>query len=151
MASARLAAVHKKVEDDARMDMSPMIDMVFLLLIFFMIASRMVTVRVDPKIEPPIADKAVKPKVLKGRFIVNVYADGTFKDAGGHATWTEEELAQKIGAFKEMQTGFGNETTLQLRGHRDASVGSIKKATAAAAKGGVTKVVFGTFLVPTKS
>ena len=47
MASSKLQSAMEEQGDDARMDMSPMIDMVFLLLIFFMVASRMVTVKVD--------------------------------------------------------------------------------------------------------
>ena len=146
MASAKLAAVRKQAAEDAKMDMSPMIDMVFLLLIFFMIASRMVTVRVDPEIKPPVADEAKKPEVTKGRFILNVYPDGTFKNAEGSQVWTEEDITQKITAFREHQEARGNKKTiLQLRAHKDATVRDVKKATAAAARGGVINVVFGTF------
>ena len=58
MASSKLQSAMEEQGDDARMDMSPMIDMVFLLLIFFMVASRMVTVKVDDKIKPPVADES---------------------------------------------------------------------------------------------
>ena len=57
MASNKLRATQQEQEDDTQVDMSPMIDMVFLLLIFFMVASRMVTVKVDDKIKPPVADE----------------------------------------------------------------------------------------------
>ena len=65
MASSKLQSAMEEQGDDARMDMSPMIDMVFLLLIFFMVASRMVTVKVDDKIKPPVADESIGPTMLK--------------------------------------------------------------------------------------
>ena len=87
MASRKYQEVLEQADDDAKMDMSPMIDMVFLLLIFFMVASRMVTVRVDPKIKPPVADQSVKPKSAKGRIIFNIYAKG-MKNSSVYATNT---------------------------------------------------------------
>ena len=76
MASSKLQSAMEHEGDDARMDMSPMIDMVFLLLIFFMIASRMVTVAVDEKIKPPVADESIRPDSVKGRIIFNIKFGG---------------------------------------------------------------------------
>ena len=145
MASAKLADARRRAEEDAKMDMSPMIDMVFLLLIFFMVASRMITVKVDEKIKPPVADQAVKVKDAKGRIIINVYADGTFKNADGSQTLTEEEITERVNNFRETQEQRGVEASMLLRASKDASVRDVKKATKAAAMGGVNKVVFGTF------
>ena len=38
-----------------QVDMSPMIDLVFLLLIFFMVSSTMITYRQDPNVKIPVA------------------------------------------------------------------------------------------------
>ena len=145
MASAKLAAARHQADEDAKMDMSPMIDMVFLLLIFFMVASRMVTVKVDENIKPPVADQAVKVKSAKGRIIFNVYADGTFKNADGSKTVTEDEITERVIAFREAQEQRGVEPSMLLRAHKAASVRDVKKATKAAAMGGINKVIFGTF------
>ena len=53
--------VEKLFEDDAQFEMTPMIDMVFLLLVFFMCASHMSTVQ-NVEMEIPTASKAVVPK-----------------------------------------------------------------------------------------
>lgn len=150
MASAKYQAVLEQAEDDARMDMSPMIDMVFLLLIFFMIASRMVTVRVDPKIKPPVADQSVKPKSAKGRIIFNVYAKGAggeskYTTADGSQTVTLEQITNKVQMFAESMEQRGTEPSLLLRAHKDAQVGDIKQVAKAAAEGGINKVIFGAF------
>jgi len=145
MASAKLAAARRQADEDAKMDMSPMIDMVFLLLIFFMVASRMVTVKVDESIKPPVADKAVKTPDAKGRIIINVYTDGTFKNADGSKTLTEDEITERVVAFREAQEQRGVEPSMLLRAHKDASIRDVKKATKAAAMGGINKVIFGTY------
>ena len=145
MASAKLSAVLKQAEEDAKMDLSPMIDMVFLLLIFFMVASRMVTVKVDEKIKPPVADESIKAKDAKGRIIINVYSDGTFKNADGSKTLTEGDITQVVTEWRERMEAAGTDPKLLLRADKDASIRDVKKATKAAALGGVNKVVFGSF------
>ena len=66
--------------DKAAPDMSPMIDLVFLLLIFFMVASRLITYKKDENVEIPIVIDGQVPELIKGRVIINVYQDGTVYD-----------------------------------------------------------------------
>ena len=63
-------------ENDINVDLSPMIDMVFLLLIFFLVASAIVKVDKVP-IEVPSAVYAVIPEDTTGRFIITVTEDGS--------------------------------------------------------------------------
>ena len=143
MASSKLQSAMEHQGDDAKMDMSPMIDMVFLLLIFFMVASRMVTVKVDDKIKPPVADESIRPDNVKGRIIFNIRSDGTFTAGDRKVTVTEDEITERsttwVERFKDTETG----PSLLLRAHRDASIRDLKKVTKAAALGGINKVVFG--------
>ncbi len=143
MASSKLQSVLERQEDEPRMDMSPMIDMVFLLLIFFMVASRMVTVQVDDQIKPPVADESIRPENVKGRIIFNIRSDGTFTAGDGSVTVTEDEITQRVTAWNDRYKDSSTEPSLLLRSHRDASVRDVKKVTKAAALGGINKVVFG--------
>ena len=150
MASRKLQGVLAQAEEDAKMDMSPMIDMVFLLLIFFMVASRMVTVRVDPAIKPPVANESVKPKSVKGRIVFNIYAKETggeskYTTSDGSKTVTLEEITQRVEKFADSMEASGTEASLLLRAHKDAEVSDIKKVAKAAAEGGINKVIFGAF------
>lgn len=61
--------------EDAGIDMSPMIDMVFLLLIFFLVAATIVREQKVP-IEIPLAVYAKVPENTIGRFEVTVTAPG---------------------------------------------------------------------------
>jgi len=60
--------------DDVEIDMAPMIDMVFLLLIFFMVASVMKTEKVPVKI--PTADAAKVSDNIKDRITISLDKDG---------------------------------------------------------------------------
>jgi biopolymer transport protein ExbD len=60
-------------KDDVQIDMAPMIDMVFLLLIFFMVASVVVTEKID--IQLPESKSAKVPEDIKGRLVLAVDAN----------------------------------------------------------------------------
>lgn len=62
-------------DEDIEVNMSPMIDMVFLLLIFFIVASAIVDDKVPVKV--PTAVYAKVPEDITGRFIVSVKKDGS--------------------------------------------------------------------------
>jgi len=60
---------------EVAMDMTPMIDVVFLMIIFFMIVSDM-TQQDLAEITLPMAEEAVDDQTEKGRMIVNIYKTG---------------------------------------------------------------------------
>ena len=59
-----------------KVDMSPMIDLVFLLLIFFMVSSTLITYRKDPDVIIPVATAGKVPKDIQGRVILNILTTG---------------------------------------------------------------------------
>ena len=58
--------------EEVQVDMAPMIDMVFLLLIFFMVASVVVTDKIAVKL--PESKAAKVPENIKGRMVLSVDA-----------------------------------------------------------------------------
>ena len=64
-------------------DLSPMIDLVFLLLIFFMVTANIITYPKDPRVIIPVASDAKVPELVDGRVVINIYEDGTIKDVEG--------------------------------------------------------------------
>ena len=66
----------RKQEEEIAIDMSPMIDMVFLLLIFFIVASQIIKVE-KVQIEIPSAVYAKVPEDETGRFAITVDPQGT--------------------------------------------------------------------------
>ena len=63
-------------EENGEMDMSPMIDMVFLLLIFFVVNATAITVKKDKNIQMPTASSSGEVKSANGCIVVNVYGEG---------------------------------------------------------------------------
>ena len=145
MSSKKLTRARAAAGDAMKMDMSPMIDMVFLLLIFFMIASQMITIKMDPAVLPPVADQSVRSSVYKGRFVVNIYEDGTFKDIDWNPI-TEDQITERISRLAQKQKGTANPAKLHIRADRLAPVLSVKKVTKAAGAGGVNTVIFSSYV-----
>ncbi len=79
-------------DEDIEVDMSPMIDMVFLLLIFFIVASTIIDEKVSVKI--PKAAYAKVPKDTTGRLVVSVNKDN--KMFVGSMPVTLEQLTEQL-------------------------------------------------------
>ena len=88
--------VQKNNEDDIALDMSPMIDMVFLLLIFFIVASQIIDEK--PQVEIPDAVYAKVPDDTTGRLMITVRADERYFIGQVEVTFDEmkEKLALEI-------------------------------------------------------
>ena len=81
--------LRKQKDVEMGVDMTPMIDCVFLLLIFFMCAATMSRVDLTPDVLLPVAPKAASPEDLRGRGGINILPLGTETSVG--ATTTEEQ------------------------------------------------------------
>jgi len=83
---------------DVDIDLSPMIDMVFLLLIFFIVAASMVDMD-KPELSLPAASSAKVPEDVTGRLSVSV--DTAKQLYIGAVAVTEEELRGRLTAELE--------------------------------------------------
>lgn len=123
-------------------DLSPMIDLVFLLLIFFMVAANIITFPKDPNVVIPVASAAQVPTLVEGRVVINVYEDGTIKDLEGN-TLTTEALTQKVAQVKATNPN----ARLHMRADRDVPYRHIQDVSRASAQGGVPTIIFSTYQV----
>ena len=80
--------------DEATFQMTPMIDMTFLLLIFFMVTTRMSKEKVKMDVKLPTASAAVMPDDLSNRDIINIDGAGAFYIANEQVT--REALASYL-------------------------------------------------------
>ncbi len=127
--------------DKPSVNMSAMIDLVFLLLIFFMVASKMITVPQIEGVEIPIALEARVPKDAKGRVVINVRRDGAILDI-------QERVLQPIDVQRMIETAksANPKTRLHLRVDRDVAHKHVEEVMQASARGGVNDVIFSTFV-----
>ncbi len=164
MASEKLLAASEGESEDAAMDMSPMIDMVFLLLIFFMVASTLIVNRLDPFVKPPIADKAIPTEVARGRIVINVYSTesveerrkddptfqgGTFTNEQGDVLENEDAITTHVSEMVELIKADNPDVTprILLRGDRRAQVIEAKRVAKAAGAAGVIDIIFSSYQV----
>ncbi len=81
--------IPKKKEDDVEPNMSPMIDMVFLLLIFFIVAAQIIDEK--PKVLIPSAINAKVPEDSKNRLMITITDDEKYF------------IRQNLVSFEELQ------------------------------------------------
>jgi len=121
-------------------DLSPMIDLVFLLLVFFMVAANVITYPKDPNVVIPVASDAKVPELVKGRVVINVYEDGTLKTVKGGSLSVDQLTA----VMRQARAG-NPDARLHLRADRDVPYRHIREASRASAAGGVPTVIFSTY------
>lgn len=129
---------------DDEINMAPMIDMVFLLLIFFMVASHLTALERVP-VPLPVADKATVPEAVRDRQLVTLLATD---DSGAQATLfmnlqevTLDEFAVAISHLYETDENLG----VYLRADRRLMHKHIKAIMQTCADIGVVNITFGTF------
>lgn len=123
--------------DDIEMDMSPMIDMVFLLLIFFVVASAIVDKKVP--VDVPEAYYAKVPEDETGRFLISVDKEGTLYV--GQDVVTVEQLKERL----RPELDFNPKVRIQIRSDRMTRHKVTEEIMEACAEVGATDLIFSAF------
>lgn len=148
MASEKLKAAIESLEsEELTMDMSSMIDLVFLLLIFFMVSSHLIIVQIDKRVAPPTAKNAQVAKNATGRVVVNVLEDGTVWGQDQLELPTSEAITDYVDQAVQRNNDAGLDTRLNLRADKNVDTRTIKKVVQAAGEAGVFDVIFGSYVV----
>ena len=147
MATSKLRNVSTEPEAECMLDMSPMIDMVFLLLIFFIVNATAIVVQTDPNVRPPLAANSKRQEDGSGRIVVNIRPDGTFPAEDFNTILPgEDELSDMVKTMKARHESLGVVSKLHLRGDKEAVFRYCRTAIRGAARAGVDQVVFGVFV-----
>ena len=128
-------------DEEPAFQMAPMIDMVFLLLVFFMCASHL-SQRQNIQLEIPTASKAVVPKERPDRWVVNVTADGTLYS--GEAVVKLDDLQTMV---KERVAG-NPALKVYIRADAKCAHKEVKKVMNRLSEVGIDEFIFGVY-VPT--
>ena len=143
--------LRKPDEPEANVDMTPMIDCVFQLLIFFMVCATMSKVDQTPEVVLPIAPRAAIPDNPVGRGVVNIMPLGT--PVGDGATSEDRpfiisgQVTDEPGLVSAITDRLKTEPNLRIymRIDRNAEYKTVKRAIRACAKAGVFDIIFGAF------
>jgi biopolymer transport protein ExbD len=122
-------------------DMTPMIDVVFLLIIFFLVSSHLARQEAQMELPLPIADSGTKVDDIAGRRLtLNVTGDGAMVLAGRRVT--REELPQRLVAARE---DAGGELEVRIRGNRNVPYRHIAPIMLSCARTGIWNVTIGVY------
>ncbi|MEI6563692.1 MAG: biopolymer transporter ExbD [bacterium] len=138
---------------EVHIELVPLIDCVFLLLIFFMTSATMSKLDAPGDVKLPIATNAAKQKDPSRRGIVNVVQPGFRTPQGETATFEKQflvsgQLVNEEGLTKLMEQEVKREPNLRLylRADRNVKFAVVRKAMGACAAAGISDVIFATFL-----
>lgn len=125
-------------KDETKLQMAPMIDMVFLLIIFFMTASHL-SANKSMDLDIPVATHGVVPRDRPDRWTVNVMADGTI--FSGQTQVTADELKGMVSERLKSEP----DLKVYLRADKATPHKKVKSVMGAMAEAGVGDFIFGVF------
>ena len=132
--------LRQKEQEDIAIDMSPMIDMVFLLLIFFIVASAVI--KVEPvKIEVPSALYAKVPEDETGRAMITLTIEGKMYVGPTQKLVNLDELKEWIGL--ELETD--EDIRILIRADRMVEYRDTEKIMEACAEVGASDMIFAAY------
>jgi len=121
--------------------MAPMIDMVFLLLVFFMCVSSLAQADRHLPVDLPESAESDVPDDLSNRGVISVMADGSL--FLGAASIEAENLALKIREeFKRRPA-----LSIQIRADAGTPFSSVRKVLKLCAEAGATEIIYATHQV----
>jgi len=124
--------------DEVSFQITPMIDMTFLLLIFFMVTQRITEQELSVPVELPVAVSAADPERTE-RDIINIDGEGQYY-IGDHPASQEEVL-------EHLRVKFENFPPLQiyLRADQDTPAKKIREFVEMATEVGAIDLIFGVY------
>ncbi|MGI9519525.1 MAG: ExbD/TolR family protein [Pirellulaceae bacterium] len=121
--------------------MTPMIDVVFLLIIFFLVSSHLAKQEAQLELQLPVAESGEQdPLVQTPRVTINVREDGSLTMAGRPVL--EQSLGERLVAAK---VELGDDVQVRIRCSRAASYGAVEPVMLACTKNGIFKVTYAVY------
>lgn len=120
------------------MQLAPMIDILLLLLAFFIVSFQFTKSETELSVSVPTAEEGVEKNRARGEIIINVLADGTVKVEGAPVTLAElhDKLTLVVKQYKNQP--------VRIRGDGGVSYQRIVEVIDTCQKGGVWNISFAT-------
>ena len=129
----------QKETEDLEMDMSPMIDMVFLLLIFFIVASQIIDEK--PKVDIPLAAYGKVPEDTTGRLMISVTKEEKYFIGADPEPKDIDQIKETIGQWIEADP----ELRILIRADGDVKYKINEEITIACAEVGAQDLIYSVF------
>ena len=131
--------ITRRPDDEMGFQLAPMIDMTFLLLIFFMVTTKISKEQIKEEVKLPVASNALIPEDVSNRDIISIDAQGRY--------FIGQEIADKKRLAVYLKKRFENTPPLRLyiRADQKTSGKKIKEIMKMAADAGAVDVIFGSY------
>ena len=131
--------ITRRPDDEMGFQLAPMIDMTFLLLIFFMVTTKISKEQIKEEVKLPVASNALIPEDVSNRDIISIDAQGRY--------FIGQEIADKKRLAEYLKKRFENTPPLRLyiRADQKTSGKKIKEIMKMAADAGAVDVIFGSY------
>jgi biopolymer transport protein ExbD len=129
----------RRAEENVGFQLAPMIDMTFLLLIFFMVTTKISKEQIKEEIKLPVASNAIIPPEVSNRDVISIDGQGRY--------FIGQTPADKKALADHLKKRFENTPPLRLyiRADKDTPGKKIKEVMKMAADAGAIDVIFGSY------
>jgi len=124
--------------EPAQMQLAPMIDIVFLLLIFFIVTWQFTKSETELSVSVPTAQEGADPERQRGEIVINILADGSIKIEGGTV-----DLAQLLEKLASISAQFKDQP-VRIRGDGGVSYQRVVEVIDICTKAGIWNISFAT-------
>lgn len=131
--------IAKKADDEVGFQLAPMIDMTFLLLVFFMVTTKISKEQVKVDIKLPVASNAVIPNDISNRDIISIDANG------GYFIGQDPADKKQLAAYLKKRFEVTPPLRLYVRADKNTPGRKIKELMRIASEAGAVNVIFGTY------
>ncbi len=130
--------IRDRDQEEPTLNLTPMIDVVFQLLIFFMVATTFLDPEKEIEIELPEAESGAAPDVELEQIVINVFSDGRVVLSGEEIARDELLAALRAAARNDP------DTAVTIRGDRQTHHESIVQVMDACGQAGLVNLSVGT-------
>jgi biopolymer transport protein ExbD len=124
--------------EPASMQLAPMIDIVFLLLIFFIVTWQFTRSETELSVSVPTAQEGAEPQRQVGEIVINILADGTVRIEG-----TTVDLEKLLAKLAKIAGEFKNQP-VRIRGDGGVAYQRIVEVIDTCQKAGIWNISFAT-------
>ena len=124
--------------ESANIQLAPMIDIVFLLLIFFIVTWQFTKSETELSVSVPTAQEGAEPERQGGEIVINILGDGIIRVEG-----TTVDLEQLLEKLSQIAIQFENQP-VRIRGDGEVAYQRIVEVIDTCQKAGIWNISFAT-------
>lgn len=126
--------------EQAGVQVAPLIDIVFLLICFYLLVAQLITTQKDPSVQLPAMSSPAGRQESPAEFVINVRRDGTVT-VGGRAV-ALGDLRAMLAEQSARALGAGRPLRVVVRADRRGSAGQLDAVLQACREAGLRTVIF---------